>query len=252
MAIEIMTWVWKLPLKKNLKYVLLALADYADENGNCYPSIETIAQKCSTTSVSVINTIKELCKYGILKKEKRYENGQRTSNSYCINLKLSKDSLPKETLYKDFLRKEISSVSKETLPNHLYMNRQLTNSRTVSNMRTCVRKRTKSANIYSTAFINFYTTFPRKKDKPRAWKAWKNVNPDENKTDQIMNGLKNYKQEIEIKQTEEKYIKYPATWLNNECWEDDYDLTHTQKSHSKKTTSEQFADNIRQAMREVS
>jgi uncharacterized phage protein (TIGR02220 family) len=119
MAIEIMTWAWNLPIKRNLKYVLLALSDYADENGTCFPSIEKLANKCSTTSVSIIKTIKELSKYGILEKQSRYSNGKKTSNSYCINYCLTKESLPKESLYKESLPKESlpkESLYKESLP----------------------------------------------------------------------------------------------------------------------------------------
>ena len=37
-----------------------------------------------------------------------------------------------------------------------------------------------------------------------------------------MQGLNAYKEEIKRKQTEEQYIKYPATWLNQGCWDDTY------------------------------
>lgn len=135
MAIEIMTWAWSLPIKKNLKYVLLALSDYADENGTCFPSIEKLSEKCSTSSVSIISTIKELSKYGILEKQQRYSNGKKTSNAYCINYGLSKESLPKESLCKETLRKETLRKEKETLPKETLcnstepsVNRQNTNS----------------------------------------------------------------------------------------------------------------------------
>ena len=43
----------------------------------------------------------------------------------------------------------------------------------------------------------------------------------------IMKGLAKYKQYISSKQLEEKYIKHPTTWLNGECWNDEYNTEQT-------------------------
>lgn len=44
-----MTLVWELPLSCTDKIVLLALADNANDEGRCFPSVQTLAKKCGLT-----------------------------------------------------------------------------------------------------------------------------------------------------------------------------------------------------------
>lgn len=260
MSIEVMIWSWKTRLKPTLKLTLLALADHCNDDGFCWPSIDSLVKKSSLARSSLIANVQKLCDMGIIEKQKRYKNGRRSSNEYRLKIELSPESIrmdsgcPKNERTES-IRMKKSALSPESEPTTIYKP-SVTNSITVNNELYDMRKnakRTKSANKYSESFLNFYKKFPRKRDRPRAWIAWKKVNPNENKADQIMVGLENYKKEIEVKKTEKKYIKYPATWLNNECWEDDYDLTtgKSAKTDYRKSTSEQFADNIRNAMQGV-
>lgn len=61
MSIKLMVEVWqKQGLTSTEKLVLLALADWANDEGLCWPSIETLAQKTSLVKRSVSRIIKEL------------------------------------------------------------------------------------------------------------------------------------------------------------------------------------------------
>lgn len=72
-------------------------------------------------------------------------------------------------------------------------------------------------------FEDFYALYPRKEAKQHALKAYqKAVKQVSHKT--IIEGVSKYKQQIEAKQTEKQYIKQPATWLNQGCWDDDYNF----------------------------
>ncbi len=77
-------------------------------------------------------------------------------------------------------------------------------------------------------FNNFYNKYPNKKSKTKALisfkKALKKVS-----FEKLMDGLENYLKEIEIKKTEKQYIKHPATWLNQECWLDEYENKESNK-----------------------
>ncbi len=76
-----MSQAWKTSLPTTKKIVLLALCDNANDQGECYPSISTIAEKCSLTERAVFLAIKFLEKEGILRRENR--NGRSTI--YHIN-----------------------------------------------------------------------------------------------------------------------------------------------------------------------
>ncbi|HWU01657.1 MAG TPA: helix-turn-helix domain-containing protein, partial [Novosphingobium sp.] len=64
MSVRIMTQVWELDLPDSQKIVLLALADAANDEGGCWPSIATIARKSSKSERTVQSVIRTLCEAG--------------------------------------------------------------------------------------------------------------------------------------------------------------------------------------------
>lgn len=61
MSIRIMTQVWERPLRSTAhKLVLLALADHADDDGNCWPSLHRIAAKSGLTVRTVQRHLRDL------------------------------------------------------------------------------------------------------------------------------------------------------------------------------------------------
>ncbi len=61
-----MTAVWALDLPDSEKIVLLALADCANDEGHCWPSIRTLTVKCSKTDRTIQTAIKSLVVAGHL------------------------------------------------------------------------------------------------------------------------------------------------------------------------------------------
>lgn len=55
-----MTLVWALELADSEKLVLLALADCANDEGHCWPSMASLAKKCSKSDRTVQSAIKKL------------------------------------------------------------------------------------------------------------------------------------------------------------------------------------------------
>ncbi len=45
MSLKQSLWVWQQRLKPGPKLVLLALADYANDQGQCYPSLKQLQRK---------------------------------------------------------------------------------------------------------------------------------------------------------------------------------------------------------------
>lgn len=77
-------------------------------------------------------------------------------------------------------------------------------------------------NIYTPEFIQFYSKYPRRIGKAGAMKAWcKAINVESQET--IMAGLMRYNVVIKDLGTEIKFIKHPSTWLNQGCWDDEYE-----------------------------
>lgn len=60
MSVRMMSLVWELDLPDSEKLVLLALADWANDEGRCWPSINGLARKCSKGARTVQNSIRTL------------------------------------------------------------------------------------------------------------------------------------------------------------------------------------------------
>lgn len=78
----------------------------------------------------------------------------------------------------------------------------------------------------ATLFDRFWSAYPRKVSKGTARKTWENLGPDKDMTDMIVLALDAQKRwrKREAKKNMNDSVppwKYPATWLNGECWSDE-------------------------------
>ena len=70
-------------------------------------------------------------------------------------------------------------------------------------------------------FDEFYSLYPRKEAKQKALQAYLKAIKKVDK-DTLLEGLKKYIDYIKTNKKEREFIKHPATWLNQGCWEDEY------------------------------
>lgn len=75
MSVRIMAAVWLVKLPDSEKLVLLALADCANDEGGCWPSMATLADKCSKSDRTVQASIKSLCAAGHLTRNEKPGKG---------------------------------------------------------------------------------------------------------------------------------------------------------------------------------
>ncbi len=68
------------------KLVLLKLCDNANDQGECWPSFQHIADQCEISKRSAINHVQALKEDGFLKVEPRFKDGEKISNLYLIDL----------------------------------------------------------------------------------------------------------------------------------------------------------------------
>lgn len=62
----------------------------------------------------------------------------------------------------------------------------------------------------------FWRAYPRRVAKKVAWKSLQRINPDEELRDRMISAVRRY-----AESTDPKYLAHPATWLNQERWEDE-------------------------------
>ena len=75
MSIKLMTAVWEIDLPASDKLVLLALADCANDEGGCWPSMATLVKKCSKGERTVQASIKSLESSGHITRDERPGKG---------------------------------------------------------------------------------------------------------------------------------------------------------------------------------
>jgi helix-turn-helix protein len=89
MSIHVMNLVWGSTLKgSSRRFVLLALADRADDEGYCWPGIQSITRKTGLSASAVRRACKGLEVDLLVLRERRWtERGDRDTNGYWINIK---------------------------------------------------------------------------------------------------------------------------------------------------------------------
>lgn len=80
-----MNWAWRQTLTPTLKLILMALADAADDQGVCWPSVSTLAKKCTVSTRTVQRSLRALIDRRLLIAEPRQRrDGSSTSNRYRL------------------------------------------------------------------------------------------------------------------------------------------------------------------------
>jgi len=86
-SVKAMTWAFEQPLSGNEKVVLLALADFADDDGTCWPSIDRIAEKAYISRSTVIRILKSLADEDyIFSMARTDDNGRQKANRYGLKM----------------------------------------------------------------------------------------------------------------------------------------------------------------------
>lgn len=88
MSVKALNQAFETKLSGNIKLVLLALADCADDNMQCFPSYAHIARKASVSISTAKRVIEKLEKIKAIKKTNRFKKGKKeqTSNIYTLTL----------------------------------------------------------------------------------------------------------------------------------------------------------------------
>lgn len=88
MSFQAMTWAVKAKLPTGEKIVLLMMANYADADGKCWPSLTTLSRDTGLSKSTVQRAIKSLVKQGLVKTEARTYRGRTISNVYKLKTKI--------------------------------------------------------------------------------------------------------------------------------------------------------------------
>lgn len=86
MSFQAMAWAVKQRAgSSSSKLVLLSLANFANDNFECFPSIARIADDCEMSERTVLRAIKSLEDAGLVAHKKQGKNGMKTASRYFLN-----------------------------------------------------------------------------------------------------------------------------------------------------------------------
>lgn len=105
-------------------------------------------------------------------------------------------------------------------------------------------KKSKKRNDYPDDFEEFWRIYPRHEDKKKAFKVWQTALKNGATADEIITGAARY---AKYRAGEpEQYTKHPSTWLNGDCWENEYSTAGTgygSGQYGSRMSPEEAADN---------
>ena len=96
MSTAALKWAWdQMDIPGPSKFVLVALAENADDDGVCWPGTKYVAERVRQTQRSVTRHIKSLIAAGkITVQEQRRLDGSQTSNLYRLNMRVGSVTPP--------------------------------------------------------------------------------------------------------------------------------------------------------------
>lgn len=210
MSIEAMNFAYSQTVgSPTRKAVLVTLANMADHQGKCFPSIQYIANRTELTTRSVQLNLRQLESAGFIRTLPRKGKTGNKSNVYVIDL--SGVNVIQEGV-------NITTLPPEPNAPITIINNQLTNK-----------------NIYTDGFNRWWSTYPNKTGKKPAFAIWKRINPPVDLLIQhtTQSALSDRRWLPDSKG--ETYIPNPTTYLNQERWNDEIQRAATAETGFERT-----------------
>ena len=114
MAVELIAKCFKTPYPPAPKIVLIALCDFSNDKGICFPSLRTLCQSCTISCSNINYILNTFVVIKLIHREKRKrENGSNTSSLIYINVK-KLDMVANSEDKKKFLEEYLTAYRQET------------------------------------------------------------------------------------------------------------------------------------------
>lgn len=214
-----MTWAYDLKLGHGIqKAVLIALADHADEENSCWPSIARLVRRVEFSKRAVQAAVHELQRRGLLTIEEK----SGTASRYFLHV--GESPMNEECIPRTRAQRARGGSTSCIPPVHRVLGgdargapKPSYNHQRTPNEPTTPRRKPASA-AADEDFERFWKAYPRKVGKAHARKAWEKALPKAEKGAMTIISAVNL---TEWDRREDcRFVPHPATWLNREGWLD--------------------------------
>lgn len=203
MSISALNNAFKADIKKSsLKFILVALSDYANEEGEAYPSIQTLNSKTSLNRKTIIAGLMQLESLGYLK-----NTGKKVGRTNSITV--WQITGPVEQSQKgDSLVSSPKNGTSSSPKNGIAKQSQKRHIEPSSLLTTNVTTR------LNVSFDEFYASYPKKIKKKDSQAIWKKLTVEQRQA--AKDGVKSFIENKDI-----QYIAAPDVYLRGERWNDE-------------------------------
>lgn len=191
-----LAWNLNLP-SAACKLVLMGLASYANEDGECWPRQETLAEKTCQTSRSVRQHLAWLEEHGYISREHRSTTSGRRSDMYLLTLEATQPE--KSSACATGKKRQTQPEKSSACSIHESVSKNIPDARDPAEL--------------------IYQAYPRKVGKLHALKAVEKALKLTD-FDTLMGAVKRFADKARSERTEERFIPHPATWFNAGRWMD--------------------------------
>ena len=236
MSIKIMSQVWEhADVSDTDLLLLLAMADFANDDCTCWPSIETLAKRIRKTTRSVTRSVNSLEKKGLIQVLVR--GAGRQSSRYKIIVSAFQNN---QETRGDNLSPVTPMSPQPRQPCHPSPDTDVTSALTPMSTKPSIeppKKPSKNASkkkahkeldddalkqlVWDDNFENFWNYYPRKVSKQKSREAWSKLKGDESLYYEIVHAVGKWMETKDWIDSDGQFIPYPVTFLNQRRWEDE-------------------------------
>lgn len=209
MSMELMVKAMKTKVGSPLrKLVLIKLADNANDQGECWPSYQHIADQCEIDRSTVRRHIKQLQEQGLLRIENREGPKGNSTNLYYLTFRgVGQKSTPVGPESTGVGTQPTGGVGPES-------------TRTSHPSEPVNEPKPLCTSEPMEGFEQFWKLYPKKKGRKDAAKAWAKLKPNNELRQTLITALGKHCISEDWTKDGGRYVLNAATWLNGERWSD--------------------------------
>jgi len=266
MSIDLMRTVYEKDVEASMQRVLLVLADHANDDGQCWPSIGKIAWKLNISERTIMRALKSLEERGVVTVERR----QGYASVYTLHLSALPDKTPWEPRTSRVRGDKTSGVTPSDdgqnvtptpdiavspLPGQnvtptpdIAVSPEPPEEPTENHQKEPPPDDAPSGAGEGTvdpveeSFARFWSAYPRRTKKPAARDAWHKLSPRPELVETILAAVADQRQSDQWTRDNGRYIPHPATWINGQRWTDELAPALSSLPKNARTHSGEQAD----------
>lgn len=187
----------------NAKLLYGEITALCNEKGYCWASNEYFAELYDVSKTSIKKWLKSLEDNRYIERKVKYKEGSKEIDTRWITIV----AYPQQ--------EKLPTPRQEKCPdNNTVINNTINT--------TTEEKNSSSNRDLKERFDTIWKGYPNKKGKESAFKAYKRAIKSGVTDEVILDGIRCYNKEIELKKTEKHFIAHGSTWFNQMRWDDEY------------------------------